>query len=251
MTETSPKPQNSNSAEDRPAYELEPAPQPPTLATGSGSAPASPSSPASPKRGLLDGFKPDDDFEHDPEVARATTPTSKRSGSHLGNSDGIDPLVKRGFGNASVWGIIGGIILIAAVVAAAMNTPNPFASSLLVVYNGLVHVGTGLAALYVTARLLSRPFGAIDLASGRLLTTVAAFLLVFHLNITLAGQGKWEEVILASLAYLVIIAGLFRLWGRELGILVAAHFFLWLILELGMQLSVWAGSAAATRPLTP
>lgn len=247
MTDPSHDRDNPTPKDDRPAYELEPAAAP---AATPAPAPA-PAKEPTPKAGILEGFSPDNDFDHDPHVPGSAGSNKVKDRERADANEPPQAFVKPGMGGARVWAIVGGVLLASAIVAAAMNAANPFASSLLVVYNGLVHVGTGLAAVYVTSRLAGRPFGAVDLAAGRILTAVAAFLLVFHLNITLAGHGKWEEVVLGAIAYLAILAGLFRLWGRELGILAASHFFLWFLIEMGMQLSLWAGAATATQPATP
>ncbi len=239
---------------DSTPYELEPpAPTPPPPPPPAGK----PHLAAEP---VLSGVDEDDDFEHDPQVQQALNkkpspkPSSSKSSKHAPKPAATDdadpeslPFVKPGFGNAQAWALLGAFLLVGAVIAAAINSPKPFAMSLLVLYSGVLHVGTGLAAVWVSAKLASQPVGQVELAGARMMVCVGAFLLILNLNIQLIGTSKIEELILATLAYLAALAGLFRLWGRDLGILAGTHFLFWVIVELGMQLSAWANSAI---PLT-
>lgn len=238
-----PTPPTGNKPEPTP-YELEPAapappPPPPGSKTPSDQTPKLKADP------VLTGFDEDADFDKDPEVERALKdkpiPT-KRPSTDPTPQDPKHPFVKPGFGNAQVWGIAGGFLLVGAVVAAATYSHNKLAMSLLVLYSGLIHTGTGLVAVYLTARLHNQPVGQIELAAGRMITAIGAFLLIFNLNIPLLGDTKWEELTLAAIAYIGVLAGLFRLWGRTLAILGGTHFMLWMIVELGMMLSTWANS---------
>ncbi len=248
----SPPPQGSKPSPQ--PYDLEPAVSQTPAAPGSVPKPADPSQAEAPgklaAKGVLEGFDEDADFDKDPEVEKALGKSSK--GSPAAEAPTPDAFVQPGLGNAQVWGLVGGFLLIGAVVAAAMNTQgNRFATCLLVLYTGIVHTGTGLVAVYLTSRLLSKPVGQLELAGGRMLTAVGAFLLIFNLNINLIGTTKWEELVLAAAAYAGIIAGLFRLWGQRLGMLVLSHVLLWMVFALGMELTSWANMAAPVAGAKP
>lgn len=222
---------------DATPYDLEPPAPPPALAPGTLA-----------KEGVLAGFDEDDDFDRDPEVEKALKGGKPPKKAPEPSAPLPDAFVKPGLGNAQIWGVVGGFLLVGAVVAAAMTSQKKFAMALLVLYSGLVHVGTGLVAVYLTARLDSKRVGEIELAAGRMLTAVGAFLLILNLNITIYGHTKTEELLLASTAYLAALAGLFRIWGRTLAILTTIHFTLWAIFELGMALSTWATAVAVVPP---
>jgi hypothetical protein len=260
---TGPTDPTSKPPEDPAPYELEPVAPAPTPAPP----PVRPSQPASNaasvpakgnlnKDGVLTGFDEDADFDRDPEVDRALGKKHAKS-KHASSSEPEESkpsgpvFITPGLGNAKVWSIVGGVLLISAVVAAAMTNTNRFASAFLTLYSGILHTGTGLIAVYFAARIDSRKVGDLELAAGRIATAVGAFLLLFNLNINLAGTTKWEELILATLAYAGIIAGLFRLWGRSLGLLLSAHFALWVVFQIGMQLSAWASAAPVVSSGAP
>ncbi|MCG3124294.1 MAG: hypothetical protein GIKADHBN_02751 [Phycisphaerales bacterium] len=198
--------------------------------------------------GVLSGFDEDADFDRDPEVERALGKNKRPPApSPAASETALEPFVTPWLGNAQIWGVVGGFLLVGAIVAAAMNLPNKFPAALLVLYNGMIQTGTGLVAVYLTARLAGMRIGAIDLATARMLVAVSAFLLLFNLNIHIAGSvtNKWEELLIATAAYVGSVAGLFRLWGRNLGILVITHFVLWLVFELGVRLDAWASAGVA------
>lgn len=233
-------------------YELEPAapdpaPFPPQTPSAGVSRPsAEPGKLAA--EGVLSGFDEDADFDRDPEVDRALGKDKKpKASASVAPDPALEPFVTPWLGNAQVWGVVGGFLLVGAVVAAAMNLPNKFPAALLVLYNGMIHTGTGLVAVYLTARLAGMRIGAIDLAAARMLIAVSSFLLLFNLNIHIAGSvtNKWEELLIATAAYIGSVAGLFRLWGRNLGILIITHFVLWLVFELGVRLDAWANAGVA------
>lgn len=221
-----------------------------------------PEAPKAPKaklegKPLTDDFDEDADFDHDPEVAAALGPKKKRKAKREDETpEGEKPLVRAGMGPWRFWAGAGGVALLAGLVLAALDVSGGsvamrdkwFWHSLLVVYNGLLHTGTGVAAIFVTAQILERKFGSVELATGRMLAAMGAFLLVFHLPITLLPVGKLEEWALAALAYVLVLAVTFRFGRVALAIVVGAHFGLWLIVQLGMTLSQWTVTAPAGTP---
>ncbi len=257
-TPVPPKPDGAPQ-DEKGAFDLEPLPEPerPAPPPPPPPPPAAPPAPApkpQPRKGLLgrlggmlEGFDEDADFEHDPEVDAA-----------LGNKKplpGVEaapvrpPFVKDDPPLPVVWLGLGFVLLLGAVVAAAVNEKNhPVAASFLTVYNAAFHTGTGIAALGVTAILLGRPFGSIEQAGAKMFVAVSAFLVLVNTRITLLGDGRWEELVLASLAYTAAVALLFRLWRRLLLYVVCAHFLLWMGVQIGMELSRWVASTPAATP---
>jgi len=213
--------------------------------------------------GLLDDFDEDADFDDpgsDPDTAPHAPPRPKarlaEAESRRPNKpeadtqevEHIKPFVLEGLGSARVWAIVGGLLLLGGAIAAGITSQKVIASIFLAIYLTLFHTGTGVAALFVTAQVLGKPFGRIEVGAARMLTAVAAFILVFNLRIDLIGTTKWEELILAAGVYVLWIAMLFRLWGRELGIVLGAHFGLVVLVQFGALLAQWAEPAPAPSP---
>ena len=205
---------------------------------------------------LLDAFDDDADFSKDLEVeaARKGKPASSSRPKPVqpdatDDAPQAEPFITPALGPAKLWLILGGLLLLAATIASSVHAPRPFVSALLTVYNALLHTATGVGAIVVAATLARKPIGPWDLGAARMLAAVAAFLLLFNLNIQLVGNAKWEETILAALAYLGVVGLTFRQTREVHAILVISHFFLWLIIQLGSQLAVW--SAANPAPATP
>lgn len=199
-------------------------------------------SPPGYKGALLDDFDEDADFSRDPEVERALKGVRGAIAGQARPGDTREVFIKPGFGAPQAWWIVGAVLLVGAVIAAAVNnTPHPVVAPLLVLYSAFLHTGTGLVALAVASVLVHRRLGPLTLPGARMFVAVTAFLLVLNLRITLLGAPEllWEEWTLSSLAYVAAVAGLFRLWGRALGYVVCSHFLLWVIVQIGMELSVW------------
>lgn len=203
---------------------------------------------------LLDAFDDDADFSKDPEVEAARTgkPVAKPKPASSGATDAAepaDPFITPALGPAKLWLILGAVLLLGATIASSVHGSRPFVAALLTIYNALLHTATGLGAVVVAATLARKQIGPWDLGAARMFAAVTAFLLVFNLNIQLVGDAKWEETILASLAYLAVVGLTFRQTREVHATLVISHFFLWLIIQLGSQLAVW--SAANPVPNAP
>jgi hypothetical protein len=200
--------------------------------------------------GLLSGFPEDADFDRDPEVDRviAGPRPEERNAAEREEAPAGEELVQSGFAEARVWAIVGAVLLISAMIAAAVNAPDRHvARVLLTLYNALLHTGTGVVALFIAAVLTERRLGSFELAAARMFTAVAAFSLLFNLHLNLIGENwahwKVEELLLASVAYVLIVASTFRLWQlRNLAYVVGSHFFLWLVVYVGMLLARYVGA---------
>lgn len=201
--------------------------------------------------GLMEGFEENADFTKDPELERVVA--GKPLTGAVMPSVPVEPprpdLVRATWAWEHVfWAVGGSVLLVAAMVASGINVAPAGAakdvtsgqrvlSVLLTLYTTLLHTGTGVAAVFVAAHLQRKRLGRVEVAAARMLAAVAAFVLLFNLNMTLT-TGKFEETVAGALVYLAIVALTFRLFTRDaIMFVVGAHFLLWLIVSVGMELS--------------
>lgn len=239
-------------AGEREPYELEPgadplrpAPRPPPPAPGASGAKIT----ADP---LLSSFPPDADFTTDPELERAVAGPPK-AGEPVRVAVELPEIVKPGLGGAKVWAIVGAVLTAAAVIAIVVNaapvgTP-PAAPTvgarilraILAVYSVALHTGTGVVAVYAAALLSHRRVTRVELVAARMLAAVSAIALVTSLRFEFWGQPAFlltaERLLLGAGVYLGLVAILFRLTRTLLMYVVGSHFVLWLVVQLGMELS--------------
>lgn len=223
-----------------------------------------PSKPGINRPGVLEGFDEDADFDNDPDVKsaakggavgakagvkpgqsrfRKTGDVRAETGADGGSDSGAH-FVEPGLGSSKVWTIIGGLLLVLAVVAAAMNQrDHPVLASLLVLYNGFLHTGTGVAAVGVGAVIAGKRVGPLDLAASRMFAAVAGMLLLANCTINLIGNTRIDELTLGAIVYIAIVAGTFRFWGQTLATVVSAHFVFWLVVQVGMEITAAIGRA--------
>lgn len=195
--------------------------------------------------GLLDDFDEDADFTRDPAVEAALgKPEVHVVGDGPVDRDALPEFVVPGLGPAKLWGIIGCFLLMVALIASAVNAPDKtIARMALTLYHTAVHTGTGVVAVLVAAFFLEKRVTRFDLAGARMFAAVAAFVALVNLNIDIAGDTKTEEILLATIAYLVIVWVTFRLDRTALFIVAGAHFGLWLVVEIGMMLTAFVSRA--------
>jgi hypothetical protein len=196
--------------------------------------------------GLLEDFDEDADFDHDPEVSTALESPAGKKQKRLEAEVVAASFVRPGMGPWRVWAAIGSIELIAALIFAAVkySANHPVAHALLVIYDGMLHTGTGVVAVLVGAKVVEERFGSFELAAARMLAAMGALLLVLNLRIPLTSTN-FEEWALAVAAYVAVVWATFRFSRAELLVVTGAHFGLWLIVQLGMMLTRWTASAPA------
>jgi ribosomal protein S27AE len=119
----------------------------------------------------------------------------------------------------------------------------------LTLYNIALHTCTGVAAVAVAARLAEQAFGRFELAAARMFLAVALFHLVVSLRIPIhegvAVVLKWA---VAMGVYYLAVWLLFKKDRAGAAVIALSHFVLWVLLQLGAELSAWvaaAGKAAA------
>jgi hypothetical protein len=236
---TSPKPSD---AAEKPIYDLAPA-------TEHAAAPAQPALPKGTvveraskvgDKSLIDDFDEDADFSKDPQVERALgggSPAVKAEPVDLGPA-----FVKPGLGDLRQIGIAAGVVLLAAIIAAAITADGRnrqwYADAILTGYLGVFHAATGAAAVMFAAYINRQRLGDLPLAAARMGLAVACFQLLFHINIPIAGRS--DEVIAACAAYAACTWILFR-WSREqITLVVCVHALLWGAMYAATGLWYWA-----------
>jgi hypothetical protein len=222
-------------------------------------APGSPPEPGKPRieaPGLLEGFEEDADFTADPELDRATgkIPPARLAGHPAAAPPETPDFVTAGVGKPLYWAAAGGVLLIAALIATGVNAPNrAVLRILLVLYNVLLHTGTGVVAVYLAATLLERRVRFVETVAARMLVAVSAMALLISTQIRIFPpkyDTKAEEIVLGLAAYGLIVAASFNLWKRlPFLYVVGCHFALWLIVQLGMALSEAVAAAPLPKPV--
>lgn len=168
----------------------------------------------------------------------------------------LPPLVRRGRLSPQVLAGIGATLLIAAAVAAGVNSVGSgwhvAARVVLVLYNAALHTGTGLVAVALAAWATQHRFGRVDIGAARMFVAFAAFLLLVNLRLPVHPALGLVVVWAAALAaYWSLVLVLFRLPRTTVTTIAVAHFILWLLVELGMYLSVWSVTTSPPAPAAP
>lgn len=210
------------------------------------------SKPRAAKRGLIEDFEEDADFDHDPEVERALRGgrNGERKGSKETKEDGalkVHTLAREAWDPPRVIAVLGAVVTIPALVASwlqAAREPNADAmdaliATLLTLYNTGLHTITGVAAVILSAVLLNLAPGRIELISARMLLAVAVFQGLSHIQL-----GYGLPVLLGVLGYLTVLAVLMRTTRDRLFVMSATHLVLVGITQLGMMLYAAADARA-------
>ena len=166
-----------------------------------------------------------------------------------------EDFVTPGGGSAKTWGVIGGILTVAAMIMAGINAPGTtggfwiiVGSAVLALYNIIIHTGTGLVALAIATRIVEERFGRVDLSLARMFAAISLFELIRNVRLPLGAQSLkvGAAYLLAAGAYYLAVWGLFRK-GRTVTLLVMLlHIVLWVIFQFGMMLAAYVNGAHAT-----
>lgn len=207
--------------------------------------------------GLLESFEEDADFDKDPELEAKITgrPRSSLASPPAPDAPVRPEFITPGLGQPKHWAMVGLVVTIVAVVAAGVNAPNHTVPRiLLALYSTFVHTGTGLVALYASARLLEHRFGNLELGAARMFTSVAAFMLLMNLKLSPFSENydalnRGLTVLVAMAGYAITVASTFRFWDKQkLGFVVGIHALLWMLVQVGMELAAVVGAAATVKP---
>jgi hypothetical protein len=203
--------------------------------------------------GLLEDFEEDADFDKDPELqARILGKTPGTITAPVAAAPPLQDFVGPGAGQPRHWAIIGCVLLVGALIAAGVTaTDHHVARILLTLYGAFVNTGAGLVALYVSARLLERRFGAIESAAARMFAVVCVFTLLRNLNLKFFGPNlpalnTAATILIAMAGYVLALAAIFKLWDKQkLGFVAGFHVLFWVTIEIGMTLAAVVDSAPA------
>lgn len=162
--------------------------------------------------------------------------------------------VRPGLGTPKVLAIVGGVLTVGAMIAAAINAPGgtllgAAASAAAALYLALLHTGTGMVAVVLAARVQEERITRLDLAASRLLCCVALFVLLTRVF----PPGTWWMLLaypLAAAAYFGVLTLLFKRTQSVTALLALFHAVLWLLVQLGVALEAWS-RAAASAGTTP
>lgn len=243
---------------DEGTYDVEPeqpdATAPPASSSMGSAGPSKPGSVAPNARlnasGLLDDFDEDADFS-DPGAPAASAGRARPARAEP--AAGWPPIVTDAslvpvLGSVRALGVIGGVMLVLAVVTTAIATSSgrPLIPPLIALYEGVVHTGTGVVAVLIAARFAERRVNRVELIACRMLVLVAVFLAIKNSSIPI--PMRVEEHLLAAGAYYLGVMILFRLPRFETGLIAGAHFCLWVLMMIGSIMYQVDTAAPAALP---
>ena len=170
-----------------------------------------------------------------------------RTGVDLIEPPPVQPeFVKPGIRPATL-AIIGAVVVVAAMVAAGVNSPPgramgaPFVFALLILYRVVLHTGTGLAGLWCAAKFVDHRLNHIDLAAARMFLALSVFMLVWALRIPIENAFLEHAIrfTLAVAGYWLTLFALFRRGRQETTLIAMFHLGVVMFVELGLQLAIW------------
>lgn len=187
-------------------------------------------------------------------TGRAAAPeTSGRAGS-------TDQFVQPGRLTPKALAITGGVLTAAAVVCAGVFAHPSQRSFLPIVGLGLftlysvaVNTATGVGAVAIAARLKSQPLGRLDLTLARMFASFSLFQAIVNVRPSLGYSILTGGVpfLVGAGAYFGAIMLLFRKDRQTATLIAAAHFVLWILLQLGPVLAGWVAVAPGRGVATP
>lgn len=175
-----------------------------------------------------------------------------QAGPSGGAVDSDTPLSPDSKFSVQTLGIIGGVILVFAAIVALASPSNlgfwhSVGRGLLTLYQGLIHTGTGMAAVAIAAFMLKRPLGRLDLVAGRMLIAFAAASVLWNIQTPLGVVGDLIMFLVGCGAYWCLIWWFFRRDPRTTNHIAIAHGVLFVIVIAGTHLSVKIGDAGGPR----
>lgn len=157
--------------------------------------------------------------------------------------------VEPGRGSPKLLTIAGGVITMAAMVLAGVNTTAKGAAIIAAVvlpgYEVLLHTASGVLALFIVSKVVEQRFGNPELAAARMMVAFALFQLFMAMHIPVQVVGGVLKSILGLGAYWVAVWWLFRKTPAVTLLIMAAHIALWAFVWIGKVLYEAATPAAA------
>ncbi|QOJ01733.1 MAG: hypothetical protein HRU70_15110 [Phycisphaeraceae bacterium] len=185
--------------------------------------------------------------DHAPRTPHApppSLPAPPTTASH----DAPDVFVTPGRGNAQTIAVAGAIVTLLALVASGAFASGTvwYWAILQTLHQTILYTFAGIIAVLVAAALAERPMGRLDLASARMLLAVACFQLLSSVKLQLS--GRVAEVLIASAAYLIAVAILFKPARNRYLAIVCFHFILVVLFMLGSWAQIKANTAMTPNP---
>ena len=207
--------------------------------------------------GLLDDFDEDADFsDPGPAAGAVSVPSATVRSGVPDPATLLPPIVTDAsvlplIGSPKVLGVLGGVLLVIAVVITGLTTASarPLIPPLITLYEGIVHTGTGVVAVLIAARFAERRANRLELVAARMLAVTALFLAFKNARFLFAWQV--EELLLGAGAYCLGVLALFRLPRFETGLIAGSHFCLWVLMEIGRIMYGVVEAAGLRQPLAP
>lgn len=193
------------------------------------------------------GYNIKDNVVHRSEIP-PTSPTTDDLDLDTDTPEHLDEFVLPGRGSAKTMMIVGGVITLAAMIVAGVVANQTlggwgvFLKVTVVLYETLLNTGTGVVAVYLTAKVCEKKFGSAELAVGRMLVCFALFELVRHIPIAVPYVGNILELLAAMAVYFLSVWLLFARSRYETAMIAVMHFVLWMLVSLGMMLYYSMGS---------
>ncbi len=154
--------------------------------------------------------------------------------------------------------IAGGVLTAAAVVCSCIFAPASHRAFMPMVGLGLwtlyliaVNTATGVGAVAIAAKFNSQPLGRLDLTLARMFAAFSLYQAIANVRPSLGYSLFTNGVpfVAGAAAYFVGVMLLFKKDRQTATLIAAAHFLLWLLLQLGPVLAGWI--AVAPRVSTP
>lgn len=163
-----------------------------------------------------------------------------------------DLFVEPGRGSPKMLTIAGGVITVAAMILAGVNTTaggaGIAAAVVLPLYEILLHTASGVLALFIVSKLVEERFGNPELAAARILVAFALFQLFMAMVIPVPVVGVVLKVVLGLGAYWVAVWWFFKKTPAVTLLIMAAHIALWTFVSIGKVLYEAATPVAAATP---
>lgn len=163
-----------------------------------------------------------------------------------------DLFVEPGRGSPRVLAIAGGVITVAAMIVAGMNTavdgPAIAAAVVLPLYEVILHTASGVLAVFIVSKLVEERFGSPELAAARILVAFALFQLVMAMVIPVPAVGGILKAILGLGAYWLAVWWFFKKTPAVTLLIMAAHIALWAFVWIGKVLYEAATPATVAAP---
>ncbi len=111
--------------------------------------------------------------------------------------------------------------------------------AVLVMYTIALHTGTGVVAVWITARATQHRFGSLESAASRMFVLVSAFFFVTSIELPLGDIRGVVSVVLAAGLYWLLAVVILGRKTEQVNLLSFVHVVLFFLIFVGMVLYSW------------